>query len=98
MNIDTDINKENMNTNTDINTDINKENINTDINTSKEENVTAVIPIRSILHNKKIRTLPTFVQMCKRLDVNTSKKGDCMVVTGLEADVIRDYVMGKVSL
>lgn len=78
-----------MNTNTNINTD--------NTNESKKE-VTAVIPIRSILHNKKIRTLPTFVQMCKRLEVSTSKKGDCMVVTGLEADVIKDYVLGKVSL
>ena len=90
-----DMNVDTMNTNIDMNVDTNTDK-NTDIN--KEENVTAVIPIRSILHNKKIKTLPTFVQMCKRLDVSTSKKGDCMIVTGLEANVIRDYVMGKISL
>lgn len=88
-----------MNTNKDcMNVDMNTD-MNTDINTNEsKKEVTAVIPIRSILHNKKIRTLPTFVQMCKRLEVSTSKKGDCMVVTGLEADVIKDYVLGKVSL
>ena len=85
------MNANTMNTNT--NEDINM----MSVNENKKE-VTAVIPIRSILHNKKIRTLPTFVNMCKRLEVSTSKKGDCMVVTGLEADVIRDYVLGKVSL
>lgn len=81
-----------------MNTDMMNINEDTNMMGENKKEVTAVIPIRSILHNKKIRTLPTFVNMCKRLEVATSKKGDCMIVTGLEADVIRDYVLGKVSL
>ena len=61
-----------------------------------DENKTSIISMRSVVSNKKIRTIPTFLNMCKKMGADVVKKGDCFIVTSPESDVIKQYVEGKV--
>lgn len=57
---------------------------------------TVVIPIRAIVANRKIGSLPTFMQLVRKMEGSAIIKGDTVVVTAPDANTIKNYVEGKI--
>lgn len=65
-----------------------------------EENLqmkNAVVSIRSVLRNREIKTIPTFIKLCQRMGGNAVLKGDVIIVTAPEADAIKKYIEGTLK-
>lgn len=65
------------------------------IMTNDSEN-TVIIPIRTIVSNRKIGSLPTFMQLVRKMEGSAIIKGDTVVVTAPDANTIKNYVEGKI--